>query len=271
MFLIQKQKYSKGNKDLGLLDTSGTALANELGLTIYTPNIKPRKYLNKLIINWGCSSILWLEDEDVGVNRPSKVALSSNKIMAFSNMFVDGVKVVPFTTIRTEAEKWFNEGDDRTKVVCRTIISGSSGDGIIIAKNKEELVDCKLYTLYVEKKWEYRVHVAFGEVIHIQQKRRLSSEQLEERVITSRNKYVRNLANGYIFSVELDHPYSFILEGLSEQSLLATKSLGLDFGAVDLLVTKNGEVRVLEVNSAPGLEGVTFSKYVSKFKEVLNL
>ena len=42
--------------------------------------------------------------------------------------------------------------------------------------------------------------------------------------------------------------------------------LGLDFGAVDLLLTSDLRVMVLEVNSAPGLSGSTLSKYVEAFK-----
>ena len=39
------------------------------------------------------------------------------------------------------------------------------------------------------------------------------------------------------------------------------ESMGLDFGAVDLGVKRNGECFVIEVNSAPGLEGTTLEKY----------
>lgn len=272
MFLVQKQKYSKGRVELGILKTSGSDLASNLGATIYTPRLKPRKYQGKAIINWGCSHIPWLEDDSYCFNKPMSVSLSSNKILAFNNMSVEGVKIVPYTTIREHAEQLFHDGNDRTKVVCRKIVSGSSGDGVVIAHNIDGLVDAPLYTLYVEKKWEYRVHVAFNKVIHVQQKRRLSSEQLEIRGIFSRDKYIRNVANGYIFSTELHHHSDeFVLEDLYAQSLLAVKALGLDFGAVDLLVTKTEDVKVLEVNSAPGLEGITLSMYVSHFKEHLGI
>lgn len=271
MILIQKQKYSKGDRNLGLLQTSGASLAKELGLTIYTPTIKPRKPPHHPIINWGCSSsIPWLNPEVSLCNRPSSVANSSNKLSSFRYMIERGVRTVPFTTVRAEAEQWFDEGDYSAKVVCRTIINGSSGRGIVIAKAKNELVDCGLYTLYIKKKWEYRVHVVLGEVVHIQQKRRLSTEQLEERGIVDRCKYIRNLKNGYIFSGELDHEGDVaMMTHLCNQAYRSIAALDLDFGAVDILVTKDREVMVLEVNSAPGLEGTTLSKYVDRFKEVI--
>lgn len=42
----------------------------------------------------------------------------------------------------------------------------------------------------------------------------------------------------------------------------AVKALGLTFGAVDIGVTKNGGLMVLEVNTAPGIEGGTLHSYV---------
>ena len=47
----------------------------------------------------------------------------------------------------------------------------------------------------------------------------------------------------------------------------AVLALGLDFAAVDVAETRDKRVLVLEVNRAPGLEGVTVAKYVEKIKE----
>jgi glutathione synthase/RimK-type ligase-like ATP-grasp enzyme len=202
-------------------------------------------------------------------NFPSSVKLSSNKIESFNAFKLLNVKAVPSTTIRDEAISWIEEG---SKVVARAIISGSQGNGITICKTISQLPLVPLYTRYIEKQREFRVHVIFGEVVHIQQKRRLSSEQLEIRGIFSRNKYIRNIANGYIFSTDLDlDPLSTTYNDVVDNSLRAIVSLGLDFGGVDIIITKSGEVLVLEVNSACGLEGVTLGKYVSRFKEYLNL
>lgn len=46
----------------------------------------------------------------------------------------------------------------------------------------------------------------------------------------------------------------------------AVKALGLDFGAVDLGKTSDGDLVVLEVNRAPGLDGGTISQYVKHIK-----
>jgi D-alanine-D-alanine ligase-like ATP-grasp enzyme len=44
----------------------------------------------------------------------------------------------------------------------------------------------------------------------------------------------------------------------------------LDFGAVDIIYNaKRNECYVLEVNTAPGLEGTTVEKYATKFASEL--
>jgi glutathione synthase/RimK-type ligase-like ATP-grasp enzyme len=50
-------------------------------------------------------------------------------------------------------------------------------------------------------------------------------------------------------------------EAAKEASIRAVAALGLDFGGVDILVKKDGSCAVLEVNSAPGIEGTTLDKY----------
>ncbi|MNV71557.1 Ribosomal protein S6--L-glutamate ligase [compost metagenome] len=49
----------------------------------------------------------------------------------------------------------------------------------------------------------------------------------------------------------------------------ACEVLGLDFGAVDVALGKDGKVYVFEVNTAPGIEGTCLEAYVNAFKEVM--
>jgi D-alanine-D-alanine ligase-like ATP-grasp enzyme len=49
---------------------------------------------------------------------------------------------------------------------------------------------------------------------------------------------------------------------------MAIKSLGLDFGAIDMIYNeRRNQYYVLEVNTACGLTGTTLDKYVEVFKE----
>jgi len=49
-------------------------------------------------------------------------------------------------------------------------------------------------------------------------------------------------------------------------ALAAVSALGLDFGAVDIIYNEHeNQYYVLEVNTAPGLEGTTVEKYAEAF------
>lgn len=181
---------------------------------------------------------------------------------------------------------WTSKADvpeDAYPVVCRTSLAGHSGDGIVIAASADELVDAPLYVQYVKKQEEYRVHVGrrtninpCGEmlqdgdgswqpndelvVIAIQRKaRRLSLPDSEV------NWQVRNHQNGFVYVRQDVTPPASVLE-VSRRALLAS---GLDFGAVDVIWNeKKQKAYVLEINTAPGLEGQTVTDYANFFKGV---
>jgi predicted ATP-grasp superfamily ATP-dependent carboligase len=75
---------------------------------------------------------------------------------------------------------------------------------------------------------------------------------------------VQSHDNGWVFcqAGEVD----FAVQDLA---MNAIKALGLDFGAVDVII-RRGKAYILEVNSAPGLEGRTLQAYVEAIKEYLN-
>jgi glutathione synthase/RimK-type ligase-like ATP-grasp enzyme len=150
-------------------------------------------------------------------------------------------------------------------VVCRTILNGSGGRGIVIAETEDQLVQAPLYTKYVKKKDEYRIHIArdlrrdITEVIDVQKKaRRLDSGPVNWRI--------RNLENGFIYKRQDVNPPQHVLDN----SIRALQVSGLDFGAVDIIVNANEDRSyVLEINSAPGLEGTTLESYTNYFKNFL--
>lgn len=147
-------------------------------------------------------------------------------------------------------------------VVCRTILRGSEGRGIVIAETVDELVQAPLYTQYVKKKKEFRVHVLNGQVIDVQEKRRKGEFNGE------RDTRIRNVANGYVFCRnDVVEP-----ELLRTLAVSSTEALGYGLGAVDIVYNEhNRALYTLEVNSTPGMEGTTLEKYadaiVSWYKE----
>src|SRR5690606_32924060 len=80
---------------------------------------------------------------------------------------------------------------------------------------------------------------------------------------TKVNFMIRNHRNGFIFQRnEITIPAD-----VEVQATKAFEASGLDFGAVDVIWNEHeGRAYVLEINSAPGLEGTTLDNYVAAFK-----
>src|SRR3990167_2045805 len=168
---------------------------------------------------------------------------------------------------------WTSAGDipdEAFPVVCRTVLAGHSGAGIIIAPCRNDLVPAPLYTQYVKKTEEYRIHVGLREnqdlgeqepVIIAEQRKARRHDVPDSQV----NWQIRNHHNGFVYVREgFDTP-----EAVLDAARRALEVTGLDFGAVDI-IWNNQKQRpfVLEVNTAPGLEGQTVQDYTNFFRSV---
>ena len=212
----------------------------------------------KLVINWGASSLPNEVMKCKVLNEPQEVVRVSNKLTWFQSVDrEEHTWHLPWSTDRQDAIDWCRRGKT---VVCRTVLNGHSGRGIVIASTEDQLVDAPLYVRYKKKKDEYRVHVVGGQVIDIQRKaRRLDVP--DERV----NWQVRNHANGFIFQrQDIQVP-----DSVSEVALAAMSCTSLTFGAVDIIWNAASELPfVLEINTAPGLEGQTVQSYANAFERL---
>ena len=224
-------------------------------------NSKFRGGMGKAIINWGAGTLP--DQVDVCqriLNKPEAIRKASNKLKSFELFQEAGVTIPPFFTDYGDAEDWMIDNDGA--VVCRTVLNGHSGAGIVIADTVDELVAAPLYTVYIKKQEEYRYHVFMGQVVDIQRKAR--KRDVPDDAV---NWQVRNLDGGFIFAREgvVASPVA------SEEAVKAVAALGLDFGAVDLIYNaREDKYYVLEVNTAPGLSGTTLDGYKQRFEEVFN-
>lgn len=234
--------------------------AKDLREQIPTRRCKDTTPLGRVIINWGRSDVGVCGSQFQGStvwNHPSHVKVATNKLFAFEQMNSFGVPVVPYTASQVEAFSWLEAGSE---VVARTKLTGHSGDGIVIIKIGGDFTVAPLYTKYCPKKYEYRVHVMFGVVVDVTRKIRDP-----EREPTSWQ--IRSHQNGFIFArANLKHR-----EQIEPVAIEAIQALNLDFGAVDIIIDEGShEPMVLEVNTAPGLEGQTLEAYVSTFRSRLS-
>jgi len=246
---------------------SAAGLANALGVKrIQHENSKFVGRKQKTVINWGASLVPTTVLACRIINHPEKVLLASNKLRFFSFLsdVEDAPRIPDWTLDPLEAASWLTN-DQAKYVFARTNLTGHSGQGIVEYDNAEALAEAPagvLYTKYIPKKLEYRVHVSrLHGVFSIQQKAmRLEAENPNFRI--------RNLANGFIYKRE---NLGEISRDVSEQAVKAIAALNLDFGAVDVIYNKRkNQAYVLEVNTAPGLEGTTVLEYANVMRELLN-
>jgi hypothetical protein len=238
---------------------SARALAQALGgrvLRLQGSNFLPKK--DDLIINWGATE------------RPSKLSIwpmlnptqdmkaATNKLTFFQTMKERGnEQIIPdFWTSPDDIP------DTAFPIVCRTVLAGHSGDGIVIAPTRADLVRCSLYVSYVKKQDEYRIHCGRKDksitVVSVQRKaRRLETPDADV------NWQVRNLAGGFVYTRQGVSPPNEVLVSATK----ALEASGLDFGAVDVIYNREKKrAYVLEINTAPGLEGQTVEDYAAYFR-----
>jgi glutathione synthase/RimK-type ligase-like ATP-grasp enzyme len=196
------------------------------------------------------------------INSPRAVGWARDKIGTFRLLGQRGAEVggpvptVDWTTDGNVAREWNKEHT----VIARLTTTGQGGAGIVVLPPLSEWIEAPLYTKLFRARHEYRVHAVRGEgMIDVQKKRRRSDG--------AGRSLVRNLENGYVYC----RGGVVAPEAVVVVSVAAIDALGLDFGAVDVLCTEAGVARVLEVNTAPGLEGSTVAKYAEALNRLITL
>lgn len=272
------------------------------GQIIKLENSRYRYRTSHNIINWGNSRRpSWMTTDVPVLNKPESVAVASNKYETLLTLQAHDVSTVEFTDSKMIAEDWLSNGD---KVFVRHSLTGHSGQGIEVINNNEnveqtvaimgaqrilkdaglddvaglldnsysdmlndtlELPEAPLYTHGVDNHGEYRVHVFSGSVILYQKKSRRVDDDGEIEQPDDEESDVRNLNSGWVYRTNNLKR----LERVEQLAINAVNALGLDFGAVDIIKDENGDVFVLEINSAPGLGNQeTLDAYVNALSTI---
>jgi len=178
-----------------------------------------------------------------------------DKIKQYQWYAANQVPALDFTTSQEEAKSWLANGET---VVARCLTRASEGRGIVILEQESPWVVAPVYTRYRKKKREFRVHCYKDQVVQVLEKRK------RKDYAGDINTKVRNTANGYVFcSQDVVEP-----EGIRELALKASKVTNSDFKGVDIgFNEKLNELFVIEVNSAPGIQGSNVNKYIDAIIE----
>lgn len=252
---VRVHPYKMGSK-------SAKVLALGIGAKRIFPDDRSRfvARTTDVIVNWGASSLSPRLSRGRIINPPEAIELASNKLRAFNTFQYNDVPTPRFTNDSSVAGTWIQEG---AIVFCRTKLSGHSGNGIVVATSEDELVRAPLYTEGLDKKKEYRLHVVGERVVDFQQKRKRSQEDGQEELVF--DEHIWNHGTNRVFC----RRNVVVPETAQEIAVKAIKALGLDFGAVDMVLDTSGDWYVLEVNTAPGLEGTTGDTYVYNINQLV--
>jgi hypothetical protein len=206
------------------------------------------------VINWG-SSDSFLLNYNV-INRPDKVAIATNKLKTFEVLRLAGVSIpIYFKGVRGEALL----ANPNEVIYARHLTRASGGRGITVVQPGSPIPYAPLYTVGIPCKREYRVHVFNGAMIDLVAKCKRNGD-------SDVGDYIHNHSLGYIFTRNSVRIPDDVRANLSALAISAVTALGLDFGAVDIIRSTEGQLYVLEVNTAPGIEGTTLEAYVNAFK-----
>lgn len=185
-----------------------------------------------------------------------KYGHSVDKLTQYQWFQDNEIPALDFTESDKTANDWLADGH---VVFGRKYLNASCGKGIVIwsPEDLEHLNpgphSCPVYTKYKKKKREFRVHVFKDQVVAVTEKKRRKEFNGE------RDTKIRNLANGYVFVQTVENEP----EGLRELALRAAAVSSSDFRGVDVGYNQlKDELFIIEVNSAPGIQGTNLNKYL---------
>lgn len=122
------------------------------------------------------------------------------------------------------------------------------------------------------KRREYRVHVFNGKVLGAYEKVPLvlpTAADQNPHASENRPKLFKSDTCKFV-RCDLGLEGSRLTQAAQELCISSVSALGLVFGGVDLVRDKNGGFTIIEVNSAPGLNGLNVERWVEAIREYYN-
>lgn len=218
-----------------------------------------------VLIRWGSSKRI-KKIPGRTINKRNAVERAADKLLSLSIM-QDAHVPVPKVYVGNDALN-----ASKSEVLLGRRVNHTQGRDIILCLQREDVKRAlalpnderpAFFTSYIPTSREFRVHVFEKEVLKI-----------SEKILTDEDKFqvswIRNFENGYTFRNVRDIGDT-VLNNISQAAIAAIEALGLDFGAVDIVLSDDGFWYVLEVNTGPSLGDNSLEVYVTKFAEILGV
>ena len=196
-------------------------------------NTKKRSFLEfDWVFKYGVSKKI--EANNV-LNTSKATTRAIDKIQTFKTLANDNI-TIEYTESIEEARNWIDQG---FIVVARKVATGANGDGLSYCTNQQQLTDTPaiFWTKFFFHTNEFRVNIWKGKVISIYEKTR------------QKTHFKFTLWQG-----QEEHPQ------LQKIATSVWKNIKLDWCGIDLLRDNQGNLKIIEVNSAPVLYPFTIKK-----------
>lgn len=204
------------------------------------------------LVRWGNARYPDFDREGRVVNNAQAILRAGDKLLAIEQLRQADVRV-------PEAGR----SCPGTGVIFARRRRGFGGTDIQICGH-DPCVVAEWYSTYIPNRREYRIHVVGGKVIRVVRKY-LELPDDPNGPENPGREYVRNHAGGYVFKT----PQRKLNKSRLDAAVKAVEALGLDFGAVDLVVDNEGREHVLEVNTAPACSPKTLHAYAFQLAELI--
>lgn len=240
----------------------------------------------KSVIRFGSSKEF--TDGRIEVNTVNAIKNSSNKLLMKECFTENTIKTAVWWQYLDDerfANQTNNEEDcieDLPYPIISKNVYGSRGTGNKKHDNQESLeawMEGKNLENYIFEKFhnysrEYRLHVTEDGCFYTCRKMLKRDTPDDQKWFRNDNNSVWILEENPLF----DKPVNW--DEIVSNCVNALKSVGLDFGAVDLKIQsatnvdgekrENPEFIVIEINSAPSLGEITLEKYIEELPKILN-
>ena len=223
---------------------TGRKLAKAIGADYSACALKNYDQYDRLI-RWGASYAPWIDDDiDIVLNGAYCIRAMANRLMMFEHLHEHNIPTLALNAMYPYVSRTYHGKWGRDIMVMGEITKGRFAVELWAAE------------------FEVRVHIVNGVSVCMQIKRQKGVKTNDPMP----DWYIRNRQHGW----HLYHLHDEEAErlGIDKQALRDTakhtiSTAKLAFGVVDFLVRPD-EYRVLEVNTAPGLEDHTLNRYVER-------
>lgn len=246
---------------------TGKNLLEELNKSILVKKYK-NQHLNQndVVVRWGDTSNSEIDgvlSQNRILNKASAISKNTNKLKSLKLFGSSGLNIPKIFESKQAINRFPVLGRDKNHHggLDIVIINGSN-DG---NNNLNKIPNKDFYVEVIKSIREYRVHIFNDEVIRVT--RKVFRGHDKDGVPVTQEGIIKNDTYGWGHNnVNVDNLNPEFISA----SKKALKAIGLDFGAVDLLISTNEKPYVLEVNSSPRLNSIGLEIYAEAIKNYVD-